>query len=349
MWQLPRSLVWLFLTASVAAQSPSTQRVADLLPKGAQIIETANVPVRAGRQRELVLWMTSPRRVMTTWDWAGDRVYGDHWLGPTFLSLVDPSELRLINTIRIRRNEQAPEDKYFAVPFLALNGPYYVPHSDKDGKGKPVLLHLQDFTGEGVGGQFVLFDHVASGIAAGSVQGYSVKSDSAVQYPIELLLDNFKPVVQTWANQVFESKQSRPGYWKFTWEQGHGDENWVDEEVRFDPARQLFVEKKTLRPSPGSDQFRCNLNTTSLTAFVERMRGLTQDDTEIQWLEGMIRKAKPNAIGSAGMVPTIGGKIETYAVSFQSSAGGEIGIEISSDSNMAARLHAALEPWCSGK
>jgi hypothetical protein len=79
------------------------------------------------------------------------------------------------------------------------------------------------------------------------------------------------------------------------------------------------------------------------------MRDLTQGDTEIQWLEDMIRKAKPNTIGSAGMVPTIGGKIETYDVSFQSSAGGEIGIEITGDSNVVARFHTALEPWCRRK
>jgi hypothetical protein len=182
-------------------------------------------------------------------------LYGDHWLGPTFLSLVDPSDARLINTIPIHRNDESPEDEDFAVPFLTLNDPYDVSRPDKDGKGKPALLHLQDFTGESVAGQFVLYDHVVSGIAAGSVQGYSAKSDTALQYPIELTLDNFKPVVQGWANQVFETKPSRPAYWKFTWEPGHGKENWVDEEVRFDPARQLFIEKKTLRPYTGSDQF----------------------------------------------------------------------------------------------
>lgn len=47
-----------------------------------------------------------------------------------------------------------------------------------------MLLRLQDRTGEGVAGQFVLFDHVASGIAAGSVLGYSSRSDTAVQFAI---------------------------------------------------------------------------------------------------------------------------------------------------------------------
>jgi bifunctional non-homologous end joining protein LigD len=75
-------------------------------------------------------------------------------------------------------------------------------------------------------------------------------------------------------------------------------------------------------------------------------KSVTQDETEIRWLEGMIRKSQPNSIGSAGMVPTIGGLVETYEVLFQSSAGGEIGIEISGDSNVVARLHTALEPWC---
>lgn len=167
-------LVWIYLTTALAGQNPVRHGVADLLPSNARIIETATVPVRTAKTRLLVLWMQAPRRVTSEWDSAADFVYGDHWLGPTFLSLVDPSASRLINTVTIRGNQESPDDNSaFAIPFFTYNGFYYVPHPDKDRKGKPLLMRLQDMTGEGVAGQFVLFDHVASGIAAGSVVGYS--------------------------------------------------------------------------------------------------------------------------------------------------------------------------------
>ena len=286
---------------------------------------------------------------MTHWEGGGDFLYGDHWLGPTFLSLVDPSDARLINTIRIRQNYESPEDEDFSVPFFTFNGFYYVPHPDKDGKGKPVLLHLRDFTGEGVAGQFALFDHVASGIAAGSVQGYSAKSDTAMQYPIEVIQDKFNPVVRTWATQVFDTKSSRPGYWKFTWEPGHGSDKWIDEEVRFDRARQVFVEKEATRPYPGSAHFHCDLDTQLLVEFLGQMQNLIHDEQEIQWLGDSIRNATPNRIVNAGMVPNINGTTQSFTVSYQTSASGAIAVDISGDVNFAAMLQAQLKPWCDGK
>jgi hypothetical protein len=80
------------------------------------------------------------------------------WLGSTFLSLVDPLAPRLINTVTIRGNQESPDDNgAFAIPFFTCNGFYYVPHPDKDRKEKPLLMRVQDMTGEGVAGQFVLF------------------------------------------------------------------------------------------------------------------------------------------------------------------------------------------------
>jgi hypothetical protein len=59
-------LVWLYLMSSIAGQEPSVHRVAELLPSGARIIETANVPVRTAKPRVLVLWMNAPSRVIST-------------------------------------------------------------------------------------------------------------------------------------------------------------------------------------------------------------------------------------------------------------------------------------------
>jgi hypothetical protein len=348
MTRKPPILVWMCLAASVAGQDPLANRVADLLPSDARIIETASVPARTAKTRVLVLWMKAPSRVICTWDSAADFLYGDHWFGPTFLSLVDPSNAKLINTIGMRPDQESPDDDGgFAVPFFTYDGFYHVPHPDKDRWGIPLLLNLQDLTGEGVAAQFVLFDHVVSGIATGSVLGYSSRSDTAVQYPVESTQNKFNPVTKNWAVQVFDAKPSRAGYWKFTWEAGHGDSEWIDEEVRFDPARQLFVEKITTLPYPGSAQVHCDLDTTTLTNFLGRMQKMAQDEREIQWLQGLIGKTPPNIIGSAGMVPTFNGSQKLLDVTFQVSNSGAIGIDFETDSNFAAALQAELKTWCS--
>ena len=176
--------------------------------------------------------------------------------GPTFLSLIDPSNAGLIDTIGIRPNQASPDnDGGFAVPFFTYDGLYHVPHPDKDRRGTPFLLRLRDLTGEGVAGQFVLFDHVASGIAAASVLGYSFRSDIVVQYPVESTLNRFNPVVETWAIQVFDRKPSPAGYWKFIWEPGRGDSAWIDEEVRSIRQGSYSSGKKPRALIPDSHRF----------------------------------------------------------------------------------------------
>jgi len=339
-------MAWLCLTASVAAQDG----VARLLPRDAQIIETANIPVRGGKRRALTLWMKAPQRVTSTWDSAADFLYGDHWFGATFLSLTDPASGSLINTVKVRpQGETQDGGDGFAIPFFTYEGAYYVPKPDKNRRGKPLLLHLQDLTGEGVAGQFVLFEHVVSGIAAGSAFGYSVKSDIAVQYPVETTQNRFKPVVKNWVAAVFDAKPLRPGSWKFTWEAGHGEWEWIDEEMHFDPARQLFVEKVSTRPYPGFAQVHCDLDRTLLTDFLGRMQKVASDESGFKWLQGLISGTASNAIEAAGMVPTFRGKQETLSLAFQVTGEGAIGVEFTGDSDFVAALQAELGTWCRAK
>jgi hypothetical protein len=336
-------MAWLYLMASIAAQDG----VGRLLPRDAQVIETANVPVRDGKTRVLALWMSAPKRVISTWDSAADVLYGDHWFGSTFLSLIDPSSGRLINTVKVRpQGETRDGGDGFAIPFFTYDGAYHVPEPDKDRKGKPLVLRLQDLTGEGVAGQFVLFEHVVSGIVAGSAFGYNVKSDVAVQYPVETTQNRFKPVVQNWVAAVFDAQPLRPGTWKFTWEAGHGEWEWTDVEMHFDPARQLFVEKVSTRPYPGSTQVRCDLDKTSLTDFLGRMQKVASDESEFKWLQSLISGTSSNAIEAAGMVPIFRGKQELLTLAFQVTGEGAIGIEFTGESDFAAALQTELGTWC---
>lgn len=66
MW--PVLLVLMLLGPRMFGQTAASQRVAGLLPKDAQIIESAKVPLRGAKKRTLVLWMKAPRKVMAQWD-----------------------------------------------------------------------------------------------------------------------------------------------------------------------------------------------------------------------------------------------------------------------------------------
>ena len=126
---------------------------------------------------------------------------------------------------------------------MVQNGLYYVPRVNTNKEGLPKILNLRDLTGEGVAGQFVLFEYEACAISLTTVFGYSPKSDRAVQYGVETLNESGKPEVIPWVEQVFGEKPIGPGHWDFNWEPGHGADGAVHEEVSFDPAKQVFVRK----------------------------------------------------------------------------------------------------------
>lgn len=103
-------------------------------------------------------------------------------------------------------------------------------------------MNLKDLTGEGLRVQFVLLVFAAFGIADTGALGYDPPSDHVVQYPIELQSPD-GPTKGFWAEQVFAREPVRPGYWKFSWQPGHGAEGSICEYVTFDRARRLFVQK----------------------------------------------------------------------------------------------------------
>lgn len=240
------SVAALLAAANLGAQSTMSTWISGLLPPEAKVIETAEVNTPKKTDRALVLWMLHPKRLVRkeAGDFGcADWVYGDHWYGPTRLSLVDLVKKRLINTVEILGmydGAQEPEHD-FPIPFLVSNGFYYVPGVNGDDEGTPRILNLRDLTGEGVAGQFVLFEFEVCSISLTSALGYSRKSDRAVQYGVETLNQDGKPEIVPWVEQVFGRKPDRPGHWDFNWQPGHGVDATVPEEVSFDPAKQVFV------------------------------------------------------------------------------------------------------------
>ena len=241
-----------------SAQQPPTESLKNLLPAGAEIIETADLSAIARKPRLMVLWMLRPKRNLDGRIYANnqggscsDVIHGDFgkfWEGPTRLSLFDSEEMRLINTLKIP--EGCPGCKEgrdtLTIPLCVLNPNSRVRNPGSDRAGKP-NLDLRDITGEGLNAEFTLLVFEAYGIASTAVFGYEPNSDLVVQYPIEILHSSKRPLTTLWTEQVFATEPVRPGFWKFTWEPGHGDPGIFDEEVSFDRTRRLFVQKEAVR------------------------------------------------------------------------------------------------------
>jgi hypothetical protein len=243
--------------ASLLAQNQSSPTIQNLLPFDAMIIETADLSAAVGKPRQLVLWMRHPEKTLRNIDhpgeaYCGDSVFGDHWYGPTRLSLVDAAKHEILNTIEVRDVFEHPDDveHSFPIPFLVPNDFYSVPRPNPQNEGTPKILNLSDLTGEGYAGQFVLFEHEVCGTALTSVLGYSQVSDVAVQYLVEVLRGNDTPSLDTWVATIFGRKPVSPGHWDFTWEPGHGADRKIHERVSFDRARQLFVDQEETTPYP---------------------------------------------------------------------------------------------------
>jgi hypothetical protein len=243
----------LFL-AKLSAQNQPSSAVQNFLPPGAVVIETADLSPAVGKPRELILWMLRPEKILREVDhpgesYCGDSVYGDHWYGPTRLSLLDAEKHKILNTLEVPDFFEHPGDGYsFPIPFFVSNDFYHVPNPDSKNEGAPRILNLRDLTGEGYPGQFVLFEYEFCGTPLTSVLGYSRVSDKAVQYPVEVLGSNGLPGLEIWVASIFGRPTVSPGHWDFTWEPGHGANRKIHEQVSFDPAGQLFVDRQEITP-----------------------------------------------------------------------------------------------------
>lgn len=211
-----RVFLWFLLfTASSRAQDAWLPA---LLPSDARIIGTAPV-----HSRLLVLWMQHPQRVIRNAEGGCEAaLYGDHWLGPARLSLVNPTTKRVINTVVVRDASEPREDAVHVSiePFK-----------------------LRDITGEGVAGQFELFHYVTCGNSATTVLGYSPRLDKAIQYDIG---------PRKWHDHPLGEAPVSPGRYILDWDPGHGCFCAVHDEIAFDRTRQIFTLKRRSATSPAA-------------------------------------------------------------------------------------------------
>jgi len=243
-----KALLFCFLAVSVLAQTANIP-----LPVGAKVIETAKLTNRVDKSRALVLWMLNPTKGVRRGELGcSDVLYGDRWYGPTRLSLIDSGKRTVINTIEIRGFYEGSDDYQhsFPIPYYVSNENYYVPQTDKNGEGTPKILNLRDLTGEGVAGQFVLFEYEACGVSLTTVLGYSPRTDTVKQFPVKIIDSGEKTTIVSWVPHLFGEQPVQPGHWNITWDPGHGCDCIIHEEVSFNPIRQLFVENRRVTAYP---------------------------------------------------------------------------------------------------
>lgn len=215
------------------------------LPPGAQVIEVQPVPSSQHPPRALMLWMLKPLNVPRD---NPDDLYtcpeytrGSHYSGPTRVSLVDPQAKTIINTLKILNFEGRDS---FDIPYRIESGRYYHVAGVPTGQeGKPTIMWLKDYNGDGRAGEFALFDAIACMGLPTTLIGYSQAQDRVIQYPVVLtLITGNQKSTRTafWVDYLFSQTPDSPGVWKYSIDY-RGRAGTLDAyEVRYRPGEEKF-------------------------------------------------------------------------------------------------------------
>ncbi len=240
-----------FLVLLGSAASSQTDQYG--LPPGARIIEVQPLQSRQHPHRALVLWMQSPLKVPR--DNPGD-IYtcpeytrGSHYSGRTRVSLVDQRTNKIINTINILNSEG---DDTFDIPYRIESGLYYhVPGVPKGKEGKPTVMWLRDYNGDGQAREFALFDAVACMGLPTTLIGYRESQDRVIQYPVTLTVisGNQKSTsTALWVDYLFSKPPVSPGHWKYAIDYRGRGGSLDTYEVSYLPQAGKFTGRLTATP-----------------------------------------------------------------------------------------------------
>jgi hypothetical protein len=209
------------------AKSIKTQPQFIGLPAGALLVETGSLPSSAHGERMLALWMLNPEE-HARFD---DEVYtcpepsrGNYYSGPTRVSLVNTATGEIINTVRITIRSitetagkiEEREDDSFDIPYLIRRDLYRVDAPSRGHEGKPTIINLKDYNGDGRALEFALFNaETCSGVGVQLV-GYSIAKDRVIQYPFRSMEDRADTKPWLWADNLFAHKPVCRGHWHYT-------------------------------------------------------------------------------------------------------------------------------------
>lgn len=250
----------LFVTLMLFLSVPSLHagNPGDALPSGASIIETQSLSSQGYRERQLILWMLKPTRHPREGDPAiytcPEETRGSYYSGPTRVSLFDTKTNRIINTVSIVQEYFDNEDS-FDLPYRIHAGSHYHVAGVRAGKGgKPTIMWLKDYNGDGKALEFALFDALACMGLQSTLIGYSPSQDKVIQYPIQLEAmeeGNHAKQIDHWCDYLFSKKPKAPGFWKYEIDyRGRGGS--LDKyEIRYNPGKEIFEGKLISSENPG--------------------------------------------------------------------------------------------------
>jgi hypothetical protein len=209
-----------------------------------------------GKPRELVLWMCGAEKHEDDFDpeayTCPDQTTGHFYRGRTQVSLVDLQSDHVVNTVPVLTSwskEQTFDVPYKIAPFFYhVDGP-----RNKNGEGKPRLLWLKDYNGDGEALEFALFDANNCTIVETTLFGYSKSQDHVIQYPIHLLQREGTTVVQRnspWLDHLMLEKPIAPGYWKWQYQYHAG--GLTHYEIKYNPSKEMFEGEIVIDPARDS-------------------------------------------------------------------------------------------------
>lgn len=255
--RLPFRKLLLFVACAGALPAPPAfgRGVKYELPGGAVVVETRALDVRARGGRALVLWMLRPTRHPRD---PADEIYtcpeetrGHHYSGPARVSLADARTGRVINTVEVRDAHNDADS--FDIPYrIRAGGYYHVPRTRRGREGRPAVMNLRDYNGDGRALEFALYDAWACMGLETTLVGYSERRDKVVQYPIHLTIrgGDLKSRVSPWADYLFSRRPLRPGRWKYRIDyRGRGGSLDIYD-VRYDARNERFEGTLTFVSGP---------------------------------------------------------------------------------------------------
>lgn len=230
---------------------PLQRRNADYnLPAGARLVETRAINTKIHPNRALLLWMLrptmNPRAADEDFYTCPEETRGSYLSGPLRVSLVDTTTRSLINTIEVKQEYDEGVEDSFDIPYKIHQGYYHVAGVRGKGEGKPSIMWLKDYNGDGRALEFALFDAQACMGLQTTLIGYSERQDKVIQYETELTTqegNKRSTAVVRWVDYFFGQKPVRPGYWKYEIDY-RGRAGTLDRyEIRYDLERERFQGK----------------------------------------------------------------------------------------------------------
>ena len=236
----------LLLCALACVAGAQTRRAPYGLPAGARVVEERALDLGPAKQRKLVLWMQNPKRYPRGEDegyTCPEETRGSFYRGPARVSLVDTATGRVVNSVKVLQEYSHGEDE-FDIPFrIKAGGYYHVERTTAGNEGRPTIMRLRDYNGDGEELEFALYDALACmGLQTG-LFGYSRKQDRVIQYPFHV--ESGDGVKQTrevlhWMDYLFAREPQAPGRWKYEIDYRGRGGSLDKHEIRYNPTLERF-------------------------------------------------------------------------------------------------------------